>query len=337
MGEILTDAKPAILEAVYSDPQLELSGDPRQLREKIKNTDQNILKREVETFLAGKRSYRALKPRRRPAIFEHIRVSGIDSIHASDLADVAGNRNFLAKQNDGVKFLLLVIDVFPKYLWVVPLQRKTALEVSAGLESIYSNSKRVPNRFWVDQGKEYYNSNVTTLFKKYNIQMYSVLSAIKSGVAERVVRTFKTRLYRYLYEADTFRYIDVLQDLVVGYNNNIHRTIGRAPATVRPRHTEEILRRLNSSMVVQPIYAERILFPVGSIVRLSLAGLLFQKAYWGTFSGQLYQVIQVFVDRRPIRYKVKEIESQKIMPGVFYAAELLLGTDYRQNLRNNVQ
>ena len=36
MGEILTDAKRAILEAVYSDPQLGLSGDPRQLREKKK-------------------------------------------------------------------------------------------------------------------------------------------------------------------------------------------------------------------------------------------------------------------------------------------------------------
>ena len=328
-ASIISDKKRNIMEAVYSDPQLGLSGDPQQLRYKLKDVDENISQREVQAFLAQKRSYQTLKPRRRPKKFEHIRVSGIDSIHASDLADVAGNRNFLAKENDNVKFLLLVIDVFSKYLWVVPLHRKTAVEVSTALQSIYTNSKRIPQRFWVDQGKEYYNEKVAALFKKYNIEIYSVLSAIKSGVAERVVRTFKTRLYRYLYEADTYRYIDVLQDLVIGYNNSLHRSIGRAPATVRPRHTQEILTRLNSSMIHQPVNSQRIIFPVGSIVRLSLAGLLFQKAYWGTFSGELYRVVQVFPERRPIRYKVQAVESQKIMPGVFYAAELLLGTDHR--------
>jgi hypothetical protein len=35
-----------------------------------------------------------------------------------DLVDVQG----LSKYNDGIKYLLIVIDLFPKYLYVVPLK-----------------------------------------------------------------------------------------------------------------------------------------------------------------------------------------------------------------------
>ena len=38
-----------------------------------------------------------------------------------------------SKHNNGVKYLLGVIDVFAKYGWMLPLKNKTALEVATAL------------------------------------------------------------------------------------------------------------------------------------------------------------------------------------------------------------
>ena len=47
----------------------------------------------------------------------------------------------LAKKNDGIKFLLVAIDVFSKSLVVGPLKTNTGKEVEAALEDIFRKPK----------------------------------------------------------------------------------------------------------------------------------------------------------------------------------------------------
>ena len=61
-------------------------------------------------------------------------VSGIDDQYDMDLADV----NSLSKHNNNIKFLLVVIDIFSRFLWVEPLKNKTGKEVVNGLKKIFS-------------------------------------------------------------------------------------------------------------------------------------------------------------------------------------------------------
>ena len=35
-----------------------------------------------------------------------------------------------SKDNNGIKYLPTVIDIFPKFVWIVPLKRKTEQEVA---------------------------------------------------------------------------------------------------------------------------------------------------------------------------------------------------------------
>ena len=53
-------------------------------------------------------------------------VNGIDEIWAADVIDMQS----FSKQNKGIKYLLTVIDVFSKFVWIIPLKRKTGHEVS---------------------------------------------------------------------------------------------------------------------------------------------------------------------------------------------------------------
>ena len=89
----------------------------------------------------------------------------------------------LSKWNRGYKYLLMVLDLFSKYGWIVPLKTKTGLEVSKAFKSIFKKNK--PKMLWVDKGKEHYNKNVLDLLAKDKITIYSTENEEKSSVCER--------------------------------------------------------------------------------------------------------------------------------------------------------
>ena len=61
----------------------------------------------------------------------------------------------LSKYNKGIKYLLCAIDLYSKYVWVVPLKDKRGITIVNAFQKIIS--KRMPNKIWVDQGGEFYN------------------------------------------------------------------------------------------------------------------------------------------------------------------------------------
>ena len=93
--------------------------------------------------------------------FEKRRViaRGVDNIWAADLVDMKA----FAKDNEGVKYLLTVLDVFSKYGWILPLKTKTGVEVANALRHIFKERK--PEKLWVDKGKEFYNKDVKSLIR----------------------------------------------------------------------------------------------------------------------------------------------------------------------------
>ena len=77
-------------------------------------------------------------------------VNGIDEIWAGDLIEMQAFSNY----NDGVKYLLAIVDVFSKDGWMVPLKQKTGAAVAAAYQSIF-NGGRTPKKLWVDKGREF--------------------------------------------------------------------------------------------------------------------------------------------------------------------------------------
>ena len=68
-----------------------------------------------------------------------------------DLADI----QLLSKYNKGDKFLLCVIDVYTKYASVVSLKDKKGISIVNVFQKIINDSKRRPNKIWVDRGSEF--------------------------------------------------------------------------------------------------------------------------------------------------------------------------------------
>ena len=55
--------------------------------------------------------------------------------------------------------------------------------------AIVDDSKRKPNKIWVDKGSEFYNRLMKSLLEKNDIEMYSTHNEGKSVVADKFIRT----------------------------------------------------------------------------------------------------------------------------------------------------
>ena len=64
----------------------------------------------------------------------------------------------LSKYNEGIKYLLCVIDLFSKYAGVIPMKDKKGTSIVNAFKKIISR-RRKPNKIWVDQGSEFYNKS----------------------------------------------------------------------------------------------------------------------------------------------------------------------------------
>ena len=60
-------------------------------------------------------------------------------------------------------------------------------------EKVMINSKRKPERLWVDKGREFYNREFKKLLEKNGILMYRTFNEDKSVVVERFNRTLKNK------------------------------------------------------------------------------------------------------------------------------------------------
>ena len=61
----------------------------------------------------------------------------------------------LSKYNKVIKYLLCSIDLFSKYVWVVPIKDKKGTSIVNAFKKIISEGRK-PNKIWVDQGSEFF-------------------------------------------------------------------------------------------------------------------------------------------------------------------------------------
>ena len=58
-----------------------------------------------------------------------VMIKGLNDLFQADLVDMT----LYAKENDGYKYILVVINCFSKYVWAIPLKSKTSVEVSQAM------------------------------------------------------------------------------------------------------------------------------------------------------------------------------------------------------------
>ena len=159
----------------------------------------------------------------------------------------------IIKFNKAFRFLLCAIDSFSKYAWVVPLKDKKGASMVNTFQKILDDSNRSeaksngrkPNKIWVDKGSEFYNSSFKKWLKDNDIEKYSIHYEGKSVVAEKFIRTLKTKIYKYMTLVSKNVNTNKLDDIVGEYNNTYHRTIKMKPVNVKDNTYIDFKREVN--------------------------------------------------------------------------------------------
>ncbi|KAI8480635.1 hypothetical protein Bbelb_416470 [Branchiostoma belcheri] len=240
----------------------------------------------------------------------------------ADLVDMSS----LSRHNDGYRYLLTCIDIFSKYAWVVPIKDKKGTTLVEAFQTILAKDGRKPRCLQTDQGTEFLNRHFQTLLKKEGIEFFTTFNVeTKASVVERFNRTLKTKMWKYFTAVNTNRYIDVLDDLVWGYNHSHHRSIKRAPVDVNRKNENVVWYTLfgdrgtpRPRKVRKPAHTFR--FEIGDWVRLSKSKMRLEKGYTPNWTDELFTIWKR-IPRHPPVYRVKDYHGEELK-GTFYEEEL---------------
>ena len=265
----------------------------------------------VKKFLESKAAHTKYQPFRKN--FPRLKVIAyrINEIWSLDLAYV----DKLAKYNNGIKFLLVAVDVLSRYLRVEPLKTKEARECSIAFSKMIKNRK--PEKVWTDKGTEFKGA-FADLCKRRAIHLYTTHSETKSALAERNIRSLKNIIYKYLEDKWTWRYIDNLPEFVNTINSRVNRMTKLAPNKVFKKH-ETLL--VSQAAEKSSKFIRRPKLQKGDFVRIAKPDLPFRKGYKQNFTDEVFEIDQVTTVNPPT-YKLLDATKQAIL-GKFYEQELI--------------
>jgi len=240
---------------------------------------------------------------------------------------VKGEEKSFEKKNKGYKYFLVAIDVFSRFLWTFPLKTLKAGEMKRVLEELLIRKK--PDFIRTDRGSEFANREVKALLRRYEVGHILTLNETKANYAERVIRTVKDKLGKYLEKQETHEWVDILPKITDNYNHSYHRSIKKAPADVRKRD-EIAIWKLNYENLPkakrQPIHPPKpkktYKFKIGDYVRIvTFKGAFDKSAFSHKWTTELHIVLDREVKQSIPRYRLADYANEEVI-GFFYEREL---------------
>ena len=316
----------ALLSGIYENPRAPASfSSPYRLYKAAKAKNDDITMKDVNKWLSSRDAYtlhRDVKlrfPRRK------ILTRGIDYLWQADLLDY----DPISDVNSNFRYLLTIIDAFSRYAIAIPLRNKSGPATTAAFLRGMKAVKSKPKKLQTDEGKEFYNEKFKDMLKENKIHQYSTTTKIKCAIVERFNRTLRSRIQKYMVTKGTLRYIDVLPDIVLGYNKTQHSSLEKySPEQVNKGNEKEVFNIQYGEYLAKRKKAHKL--KIGDTVRLSKfrkskKSTKFRKGYERTFTRRKYTIVDTH-HTEPPTYSVKRADGKKKIINPVYEEELQLVT-----------
>ena len=167
------------------------------------------------------------------------------------------------------------------------------------------NSKRKPNLFESDRGKEFYNNIFQDFLNKNNIKLYSRNSSYGAVFAERFNRTIRDLLKKIVFEQGDANWIDILPTITKQYNNKVHSSTKLTPIQASLKKNEGYVYKnlLDKRKKITPK------FQINDLVRTADLKRTFSKGDTTNWSYKLYKITEIINDTIP-SYKIDNLEER---------------------------
>lgn len=229
---------------------------------------------------------------------------------AGDLVDM----NDQAELNKGYRYMLNVIDIYSRFAWIAPMKKKDADSTVEAFQKIVKEAKTTPTNFWVDEGKEFYNSKLKAYLEKHDINMYSTFGTHKSAMIERFNRTIKEKMFRRFTEDNDDEWVNKIKSVLKDYNNTIHSSTDKKPVDM----IKEKIPKPDTEETTPKTTKHK--FAVGDRVRTTLPKKVFDKGYKGGWTDEIY-IVKEIANTNPPTYVIEDLQGERIK-GKMYEQEL---------------
>ena len=229
------------------------------------------------------------------------------------------SQRYIKRANSNYAYILLLVDCFTKKVWAVPMKFKTSKWTADALDSVLKTLDEPPINLVTDRGLEFYNSHVQQVLQSYGINHYSTptRTKMKASMAERAIRTFKTKLQRYFDDKKTFNWRKVINQFVDNYNQTPHASHGLAPQAVNEENRDQVYKKLYPDKTLTTVCKLKI----NDKVRILKEKDQFEKGYTKSWSDEIYKIIKILQSNKVCWYHLAELNGTKL-PGIYYYYQL---------------
>lgn len=282
--------------------------------------------RGIQNFLQGTDSYTLTYPARKKYEMSYYPCSQVGQLYEADLISLIDIKD----HNSGFCYILVVVDCLSRFIFLRALKNKSGEEMVRALDDIVHSGGLAPRYFRTDSGTEFKNDLVARFCKKWFIEPRTGLHTHKAGLSEINVRRVMKRLSRYFIHNNTYKYIDILQEVAHSLNMTKLPHLGnRTPNEVMCHGRENRLLAYDvwyhtvkqHERVSRRVLNKQAGFSKGDSVRVSSSAHPFKKGYAKNYSTQIYVIAEIDKKFPVWMFHLKDANG-KLITGSFYPDEI---------------
>lgn len=317
----MSSSQSELLKSIYYNPSKGLRG-IQALYYAAKKEDPTVRLSDVKDFIKKQELHQVVTttkikyyPLASPSPFARLQM---------DLLDV---RNEIPRMNNRTTFIMCLIDVYSRYGFIRLLKSKNESDVLNAFRSIIDEIKSTwditPSQIDCDNESSFISTSFTNYCKSKGIWLnFSLVGDFRSkGIVERWNRTLRELIARYRTAYKTNRYVDVINQMIEGYNQSYHSFLGVSPmeAIENPIYRDlAYQKKLDKATTYEPL-------KIGDKVRLMIKHKTFDKqsstVKWSVNTHKVEQtkgnIYYVTNRRNPYkRSELKKIDIVEVNPDV---------------------
>ena len=150
----------------------------------------------MKKWLSKQETYTTFRPARRT--FRRPKVLAFTKNYQWD-SDTANMMKYKSDNNE-YAYVVVLIDIFTRYLYTAPLKTLRGEEMVVVFQGIIREIDEKPEILRTDQGSEYKNRPFNSLLNENKIKHLYTYYETKANYAERVIKTIKNKIMKYLSE-----------------------------------------------------------------------------------------------------------------------------------------
>ena len=219
---------------------------------------------------------------------------------------------------------MLMIDIFTKYMVVVPLASKSEKtgDITSGLLECLNKMGKNPEIVYTDNEMGLGTEAVNELLKDKDID--HIITRSKAWFAERAVRTFKSALYKRVENSkkQDVQWTDFIYPILLTYNNKIkHSATNHTPTEAR-NEKNELSVKLNLLLHKKHTRIYTKLNVDDEVKVFKKKTLNQQKETYSTYLDGSYKIKKITYEHNQPFFELKDF-SMRNVPNRFMRSELL--------------